>query len=108
VPLLQVFTELRDAGVRIPIVAMTGNVDTASIELYKSVGFAGVLAKPFSKVSSAGLASSSIVSRLMAASRISAPTQEDVSLMLDHFAVRRHRVSLGQPIPAPDWWTSLR
>jgi hypothetical protein len=29
---------------------MTGNVDPASIEMYKSVGFDGLLAKPFSKV----------------------------------------------------------
>jgi CheY-like chemotaxis protein len=46
----QVCTELRKAGVAIPIIAMTGNVDPASISLYRSVGFDGILAKPFSKV----------------------------------------------------------
>jgi CheY-like chemotaxis protein len=48
--LRQVCAELRKAGVTIPIIAMTGNVDPASIAMYKSVGFNGLLAKPFSKV----------------------------------------------------------
>ena len=47
---IQVCTELRKAGTSIPIIAMTGNVDPASIKMYKSLGFDGLLAKPFSKV----------------------------------------------------------
>jgi CheY-like chemotaxis protein len=45
-----VCAELRKSGVTIPIIAMTGNVDPASIGMYRSAGFNGVLAKPFSKV----------------------------------------------------------
>ncbi len=41
---------MRAAGVSIPIVAMTGNVDPASIEVFKGAGFTALLAKPFGEV----------------------------------------------------------
>lgn len=41
---------MRAAGVSIPIVAMTGNVDPASIEVFKRAGFTALLAKPFGEV----------------------------------------------------------
>jgi hypothetical protein len=46
----QVCSALRAAGVKIPIVAMTGNVDPASIEVFKRAGFTALLAKPFGEV----------------------------------------------------------
>lgn len=38
---------LRRSGVKLPIYAMTGNVDSASVQKYQNWGFNGVLAKPF-------------------------------------------------------------
>jgi CheY-like chemotaxis protein len=49
-PIRQVCTALRAAGVTIPIFAMTGNVDPASIGIFRSCGFSGLLAKPFVQV----------------------------------------------------------
>jgi CheY-like chemotaxis protein len=46
----QVCTALRSAGVKIPIIAMTGNVDPTSIAVFHSCGFDGLLAKPFTQV----------------------------------------------------------
>ena len=46
----QVCSALRAAGARLPIIAMTGNVDPGSVELFKRVGFSGLLAKPFNEV----------------------------------------------------------
>ena len=46
----QVCSAMRAAGVSIPIVAMTGNVDPASIEVFKRAGFTALLAKPFGEV----------------------------------------------------------
>jgi CheY-like chemotaxis protein len=46
----QVCAALRAAGVALPIVAMTGNVDPGSVALFKRVGFNALLAKPFSQV----------------------------------------------------------
>jgi CheY-like chemotaxis protein len=47
---IQVCSALRASGVTIPIVAMTGNVDPRSIELFKRSGFNALLAKPFNEV----------------------------------------------------------
>jgi CheY-like chemotaxis protein len=40
---------LRAAGVRVPIYAMTGNVDPSSVAVFRRTGFNGLLAKPFSQ-----------------------------------------------------------
>lgn len=44
---VQVCRSLRSGGCRVPIIAMTGNVSSGSIEQYKGSGFNGVLSKPF-------------------------------------------------------------
>jgi CheY-like chemotaxis protein len=46
----QVCSSLRAGGATLPIIAMTGNVDPGSVELFRRVGFSGLLAKPFNEV----------------------------------------------------------
>ena len=126
----QVCTELRKSGVTIPIVAMTGNVDPASIEMYKGAGFDGMLAKPFSKVRrsvarpvawrnqsvATEMCDFSVLSvchalmshrqrdnALLRLRRLSA--QKDMARMLAHFA-KRHGTKTSSA-QTPTWWMSL-
>ncbi len=45
----QVCAALRASGITLPIIAMTGNVDGASMDIIRACGFDGLLAKPFSQ-----------------------------------------------------------
>jgi CheY-like chemotaxis protein len=52
----QVCAALRESGVTIPIIAMTGNVDPTSVRAFKRSGFDGLLAKPFTQARAHGCA----------------------------------------------------